>query len=51
MFKGVDHVVVAVRDIEAAVSRYQTIYGMSVTTRAEEAATSMKMADFRFADT
>jgi methylmalonyl-CoA/ethylmalonyl-CoA epimerase len=51
MFKGVDHVVVAVRDIEAAVSRYETIYGMSVTTRAEEAATSMKMAFFRFADT
>jgi methylmalonyl-CoA/ethylmalonyl-CoA epimerase len=39
------------RDIEAAVSRYETIYGMSVTTRAEEAATSMKMAFFRFADT
>jgi methylmalonyl-CoA/ethylmalonyl-CoA epimerase len=51
MFKGVDHVVVAVRDIEAAVSRYETIYGMKVTSRAEEAATSMKMAFFRFADT
>ena len=32
------------RDIEAAVSRYETIYGMSVTTRAEEAAACMKMA-------
>jgi methylmalonyl-CoA/ethylmalonyl-CoA epimerase len=51
MFKGVDHVVVAVRDIEAAVSRYETIYGMKVTSRAEEAATSIKMAFFRFADT
>ena len=51
MFKGVDHVVVAVRDIEAAVGRYETIYGMKVTSRAEEAATSMKMAFFRFADT
>lgn len=26
MFKGIDHVVVAVWDIEAAVSRYETIY-------------------------
>jgi methylmalonyl-CoA/ethylmalonyl-CoA epimerase len=51
MFKGVDHVVVAVRDFEAAISRYETIYGMSVTTRAEEAASAMQMAFFRFADT
>jgi hypothetical protein len=29
-------------------SRYETIYGMSVTTRTEEAARSMKMAFFRF---
>ncbi len=48
-FKGVDHVVVAVRDFEAAVSRYETIYGMSVTTRSEEGV--MLMAFFRFADT
>jgi len=51
MFKGIDHVVVAVRDIEAAIARWETIYGMSVSTRAEEAASSMKMAFFRFADT
>lgn len=51
MFKGVDHVVVVVRDFETAISRYETIYGMSVTTRAEEAASSMKMAFFRFPDT
>ena len=51
MFIGVDHVVVAVRDIEAAVSGYKAIYGMKVTSRAEETATSMKMAFFRFADT
>ena len=35
MFKGIDHVVVAVRDIEAAIARWETIYGMSVSTRAE----------------
>ena len=51
MFKGIDHVVVAVRDIDTAISRWETIYGMSVTTRAEEAASSMQMAFFRFADT
>jgi methylmalonyl-CoA/ethylmalonyl-CoA epimerase len=50
MFKGVDHVVVVVRDFEAAVARYETIYGVSVTTRAEEAASSMLMAFFRFTD-
>ena len=26
MFKGVDHIVVAVKDLDAAVGRYETIY-------------------------
>jgi methylmalonyl-CoA/ethylmalonyl-CoA epimerase len=51
MFKGVDHAVVAVRDFEAAVSRYETIFGMEVTRRWDEASISMKAALFRFPDT
>ena len=50
MFKGVDHVVVAVKDIDAAVGRYESIYGTPVSDRSENAAAGMKMAFFRFGD-
>jgi methylmalonyl-CoA epimerase len=50
MFKGVDHVVVAVKDLDAAVGRYETLYGTSVSDRSEAAQAGMKMAFFRFAD-
>jgi len=50
MFKGVDHVVVAVKDLDAAVGRYETIYGQPVSDRAEALAAGMKMAFFRFPD-
>ena len=50
MFKGVDHIVVAVKDIDAAVGRYETIYGVGVSERREAPAAGMKMAFFRFAD-
>ncbi|HEY2710347.1 MAG TPA: VOC family protein [Caulobacteraceae bacterium] len=50
MFKGVDHVVVAVKDLEAAIGRYETIYGTPVSDRSESAPAGMKMAFFRFAD-
>ena len=50
MFKGVDHVVVAVKDLDAAVGRYETIYGQPVSDRAEAPAAGMKMAFFRFPD-
>lgn len=48
MFKGVDHVVVAVKDLDAAVGRYEAIYGTAVSDRNENAAAGMKMAFFRF---
>jgi methylmalonyl-CoA epimerase len=48
MFKGLDHVVVAVSDLDAAVSRYETIYGVEVSDRSEAPAAGMKMAFFRF---
>ncbi len=50
MFKGVDHVVVAVKDLDAAVGRYEAIYGTAVSDRNENAAAGMKMAFFRFGD-
>ena len=50
MFKGVDHVVIAVKDLDAAVSRYETIYGGPVSERREAEAAGMKMAFFRQGD-
>ena len=50
MFKGLDHLVVAVRDLDAAVGRYEAIYGVPVSDRSEAPAAGMKMAFFRFAD-
>mgnify|MGYP003455266289 FL=1 len=50
MFKGVDHVVIAVKDLDAAVGRYETIYGASVSDRSEATAAGMAMAFFRFGD-
>jgi methylmalonyl-CoA epimerase len=50
MFKGIDHVVVAVKDLDAAVQNYETLYGVDVSERREAPAAGMKMAFFRFAD-
>jgi lactoylglutathione lyase/methylmalonyl-CoA/ethylmalonyl-CoA epimerase len=50
MFKGVDHVVIAVKDLEAAVERYEAIYGTGPSDRSEAAAAGMTMAFFRFDD-
>jgi methylmalonyl-CoA/ethylmalonyl-CoA epimerase len=50
MFKGVDHVVIAVKDLDAAVGRYESIYGMPVSERREAPPAGMKMAFFRFPD-
>lgn len=50
MFKGVDHVVIAVKDLDASVGRYETIYGTSVSDRSDAPAAGMAMAFFRFGD-
>ena len=50
MFKGLDHVVIAVKDLDAAVGRYETIFGAAVSERREAEAAGMKMAFFRFPD-
>lgn len=48
MFQGIDHVVIAVKDLDAAVGRYETIYGTKVSDRSEAPAAGMAMAFFRF---
>jgi methylmalonyl-CoA epimerase len=50
MFKGVDHVVIAVKDLDAAVGNYESIYDKPVSDRSEAPAAGMKMAFFRFDD-
>lgn len=50
MFNGVDHVVIAVKDLDAAIGRYETIYGTNVSDRSEAPAAGMAMAFFRFGD-
>ena len=50
MFKGVDHVVIAVKDLEEKIGQYEAIYGMPVSDRSESERGGMKMAFFRFDD-
>jgi methylmalonyl-CoA epimerase len=50
MFKGVDHVVIAVKDIEASIKNYETIYGTPLSDRTESEPANMKMAFFRFGE-
>ena len=50
MFKGVDHVVIAVKDLDDKVKTYESIYGQPVSDRSEAEAAGMAMAFFRFAD-
>ena len=50
MFKGVDHVVIAVKDLDAKVAQYEAIYGQPVSERSEAPQAGMAMAFFRFAD-
>lgn len=51
MFKGVDHVVIAVQDLEAAIKQYETLYGIPVVDRGEPAGAGFKNAHFRFGET
>ena len=50
MFKGVDHVVIAVKDLDDKVTMYESIYGQPVSDRSEAEAAGMAMAFFRFSD-
>ena len=48
MFKGVDHVVIAVSDLEASIKAYEAIYGVPATERGEPQGAGFKNAYFRF---
>jgi len=51
MFQGVDHVVIAVGDLEAAIQQYETIYGIPATDRGEPLGAGFRNAYFRFDST
>ena len=51
MFKGVDHVVIAVKDLEAAIKQYETLYGMPASDRGEPPGAGFRNAYFRFGET
>jgi len=48
LFKGIDHVVIAVQDLEASIQRYEAIYGVTATERGEPPGAGFKNAYFRF---
>lgn len=50
MFNGIDHVVIAVKDLDAAIANYESIYGAPVTERREAPEAGIVMAFFRFGD-
>jgi methylmalonyl-CoA epimerase len=50
VFKGVDHVVIAVRDMEAAIKQYETIFGIPAVDRGEPPGAGFTNAYFRFGD-
>ena len=50
MYKGVDHVVIAVKDMDAAIAKYEAIYGQPVSDRGEPAGAGFITAFFRFAE-
>jgi len=47
MFKGVDHVVIAVKDLEESIKAYEAIYGVTATERGEPQGAGFKNAYFR----
>jgi methylmalonyl-CoA/ethylmalonyl-CoA epimerase len=48
MFKGVDHVVIAVKDLDASIKQYETIYGIQASDLGEPPGAGFKNAYFRF---
>ena len=48
MFKGVDHVVIAVKDLEDGIKKYEAIYGVAATDRGEPPGAGFTNAYFRF---
>ena len=48
MFKGVDHVVIAVKDLEASMAQFEKVYGVPPTEVGEPAGAGFRNAYFRF---
>lgn len=48
MFNGINHVVIAVEDLDVQVANYERILGMPVSDRRDEPERGMRMAFFRF---
>jgi methylmalonyl-CoA epimerase len=51
MFKGVDHVVVAVKDLDTGIKTYENLFGTKVEDVGEPAGAGFKNAYFRFGST
>ncbi len=51
MFKGIDHVVIAVKDIDTSIKSYEAIYSVPASDRGEPPGAGFKNAYFRFGDT
>ncbi len=48
MFKGIDHVVIAVKDLDEGIKKYQAIYGIQATEIGEPPGAGFKNCYFRF---
>jgi methylmalonyl-CoA/ethylmalonyl-CoA epimerase len=48
VFKGVDHVVIAVNDLDAGIKQYEAIYGIAAVDKGEPPGLGLKNAYFRF---
>jgi methylmalonyl-CoA epimerase len=48
MFKGLDHVVIAVNDLDAGIKQYEAVYGQAAVDRADQPQLGLKQAYFRF---
>ncbi len=51
MFKGIDHIVIAVKDMEAGLARYQQIFGREVSRTGEPPGAGFLTAHFDFEPT
>jgi methylmalonyl-CoA/ethylmalonyl-CoA epimerase len=50
-FQGVDHVVIAVKDLDASIAQFEKLYGVPATDIGEPAGAGFKNAYFRFGPT
>ena len=50
-FKGIDHVVIAVKDLEAGIAQFEQIFGVPAADHGEPPGAGFRNAYFRFGDT